>query len=774
MACESLSWKPSHKTHGLRQLKRPTKCELCHVNFGIHASHKTHGLRQLKRPTKCELCHVNFGIHAMHPLYDIEGPEGRQVVENLNGIKNLAWVHTLCANYIGSYCQTRGCVYLCDENGNYGDDFYDTSKKSFSQDENETCVSDNSEKVAGQKKSEGKRKKTAQRDDQDRKKDGQFSTGHHYVISREDPWKKRISDFRALKCLYCGKRDKTKIPVQCVCCEETELEEFRSRHKESSECYLAMHVGCARWIGNPRSKVVRGDDREDPKREHVYFYPGAPSNVALEEDKFCRPVSLCYCPAHAADITKNQPKIRKKRASSPLSLAKSSKVLRQDKSSECVSITDSSISEKGQDNAKIDWNSIIRDDLVNTISRAKSGGGNILDITDERKAFWKEKTLLGKDEFKTLWKSLKEVVHVDLNNTKNVTDKRKDVSESSQMKRILHLKNEGKVFFTSKNYAAAAEKYQETADYCRYCLQQCSSNSGGNSSTQKHLTKTYDNILPPPCALTTPFKMQSKLLRVTCLSNAATCHFKNGQYIRAVIACNDALAKDNENEGSIVNGSTAPAQASNSQDSNTIIKLLYRRGMSHFLLLKLHEAKVDLMTAHALDRDNIVVKKGLKGVRDQIKEEEERKVKGLCRGFFNGTKKVTSATDSCLDVSKTTNKLDQKQTSDVGKMPKITSKQILSPPQLLKNISFKNEEVVKKVIQLIKKEDNEIQTKAIKFRSKTSSISIKPEGIKSEHTAPMTQPHAFVDSIFAVDDREADSDICSFVKLEADHSCDWV
>ena len=83
---------------------------------------------QEKRPTECVLCTYKRGVHAMHPVYDTYGPEGRHLVLPKSGDiahrkeKRLAWVHTLCAQFINAYHSTKSFVYGCDINGDYEDD----------------------------------------------------------------------------------------------------------------------------------------------------------------------------------------------------------------------------------------------------------------------------------------------------------------------------------------------------------------------------------------------------------------------------------------------------------------------------------------------------------------------------------------------------------------------------------------------------------------------------------------------------------------------------
>mmetsp|Transcript_19692 Transcript_19692/g.22668 ORF Transcript_19692/g.22668 Transcript_19692/m.22668 type:complete len:597 (+) Transcript_19692:248-2038(+) len=468
MACESLSWKPSHKTHGLRQLKRPTKCELCHVNFGIHA---------------------------MHPLYDKHGPKGRQVRIIEKGEKKMGWVHTLCALYIGSHHMTAGCVYLCDENGNYGDDD-DTSEESFNDDDDEDYASSAVSVSKGStntkaKSSEGKGKKMTEEDGKGCSKEAEDSdllAGHNFVIAYESPWDRCIDECRTLKCIYCGINDQKAraIPVQCVCGDDLEIAEFRTRHKESSECYLAMHVGCARWMGNTRGA--------EPEHQRVYFYPGPPGNVSNEadeeDDPFSSPVSLCYCPAHAADIIINQPKKLKdllamkklsmretvlkrdisqpraprkgelgyeepvmmnKRTPTSLTLGKHCEEVKQDKRVAIGSAAGSSVGKRADESAQVnatkDWSSVVKNDLLKVINEVITDGGSTKDATNERKKFWKKETQLSKEDFKNLWNTVKEVVKKAFQSTDNdggaqLKDSKPSLTESPKSTDLVQIRNE--------------------------------------------------------------------------------------------------------------------------------------------------------------------------------------------------------------------------------------------------------------------------------------------------------------------------------------------
>lgn len=188
--------------------------------------------REKTRPVECSLCSVDHGIHAMHPLYDTYGEHGRQIVLD-GGSKRKqknAWVHTLCAMYIGSSPPTSGTVYGCDEEGNY-----------------------------------------------DGEEDVSAMNIHHFVICQKvngqhDQWTRVIEEFRNYKpCNVCGEQDQfsLRIPTQCCFNHQNESERFRKKHYKTDgteTCYESFHVGCARW-GHKRDKCSNEYNR-------VFFSPG--------------------------------------------------------------------------------------------------------------------------------------------------------------------------------------------------------------------------------------------------------------------------------------------------------------------------------------------------------------------------------------------------------------------------------------------------------------------------------------------------------------------
>lgn len=221
-----------------------------------------------ERPTGCVLCDVQDGFHALHPLYDSHGPEARQlVISSAGGGKKLAWVHTLCANFICT--QTGGSVYAC-----YGNDgrYEDDSDEEYS-DEEDIDI-------------------------------------RFYAMATEETgqeWAKIISERRkSILCSICGKKDNDgdsmRIAVQCCANDENELIDFKKRHIDRSQCYVGMHVGCSRWKVNP--PIVYGRSCA-----MCYFFDGVDAD---EDGDYAAPIANCYCRLHAEEIILNNPKHRAK------------------------------------------------------------------------------------------------------------------------------------------------------------------------------------------------------------------------------------------------------------------------------------------------------------------------------------------------------------------------------------------------------------------------------------------------------------------------------
>lgn len=225
-------------------------------------------IRVQQRPTECVLCNVHNGIHAMHPLFDTHGPDGRQLVITSAGVndRKLAWVHTLCANFICS--TTGGSVYGC-----YGDDgrYEDDSDEEYSDEGNEVRF---------------------------------YAMATKDLNGKETAWSKIISDYRkSILCSICGKRDNSvnclRIPLQCFANDAKELVDFKRRHEDRSECFVGMHVGCARWGESP--SIVHGK-----KCKMCYFFDGD------DDGTYESPQLACYCRKHAEDIIFNNPKYKQR------------------------------------------------------------------------------------------------------------------------------------------------------------------------------------------------------------------------------------------------------------------------------------------------------------------------------------------------------------------------------------------------------------------------------------------------------------------------------
>jgi PHD-finger len=204
-------------------------------------------VEQKERPSECVLCSVSNGVHAMHPLYDVEGPNGLQLILPSN---TLAWVHTLCANSVCQNRVTRGSVYGCDFTG-CAEDAEDES--------NEDDGSDNSMPLD--------------------------VTTHRYIMCgpKDTVWWHALRESRKLTCISCGKKDNGfRIPIQCTAGDADEYPDFQRHHPYvENGCMQAMHVGCAMW--GPNSGPYR----------RIFFYPGSDTSD---------PVCECYCPRHAMDI----------------------------------------------------------------------------------------------------------------------------------------------------------------------------------------------------------------------------------------------------------------------------------------------------------------------------------------------------------------------------------------------------------------------------------------------------------------------------------------
>lgn len=215
---------------------------------------KTKTILQRERPMECVLCAVNYGpMHAMHPLYNDYGSNGRQLIlpAGHHVPERLGWVHTLCAMSICDNRNTKGCVYGCDENGDY---------------------------------------------------EGEEANGvHRFVMcglvddEKDKDWVRLLKEHRReLKCIICGEHDKSggkdlRVPIQCCAGDDDEYKEFKKFHEKLREpCSQAMHVGCAMW-GTRRSGP--------PMKRRMWFFPGG-----TEDSAFSEPITEMFCDQHAREM----------------------------------------------------------------------------------------------------------------------------------------------------------------------------------------------------------------------------------------------------------------------------------------------------------------------------------------------------------------------------------------------------------------------------------------------------------------------------------------
>lgn len=292
---------------------------------GKKMGQKREWVTQDRRPRECLLCNHDRGIHAIHPLLDTHGPEGRQLCVETSVWRDgrerkerrLAWVHTLCASVINSNPGTSGSVYGCDRDRNY----YDAGEGSEDSNDEEEFADDDDSGGSVEEGEEGakeaangrEREGDSEREDSRAKED---TTTCYYAISNEGIWKQNIKEHRNLKCFQCGKIDKKwMIPVQCTAGDDHELDRWKSRHKKGTECFVGMHVGCARWGGI----APEGSHLEaiDGKRCRLCFF--TPGRYGAEEDddadvsrdsyerEKMQTIVSCYCKAHARDIVLNNP-----------------------------------------------------------------------------------------------------------------------------------------------------------------------------------------------------------------------------------------------------------------------------------------------------------------------------------------------------------------------------------------------------------------------------------------------------------------------------------
>jgi len=211
----------------------------------------------------------------MHLLYDTYGRDGTPVVLPPNKRKGLkervAWVHTLCALFIGD---REKVVFGCKNNGSYlGESEY---KDDGSDDDNITDTN-------GKKRNSSNGKLEVKNKMNLANLNGEelivLDNPHHFVVSSvggdgiEDDWSRaaRVLKEARNKCVICGlgngPRQQT-LAIQCC-------------HNQCTKCF---HVGCARW-GNSSGQY-----------ELILFNPGAFNDLTGDYNPA---TALGYCDMHA-------------------------------------------------------------------------------------------------------------------------------------------------------------------------------------------------------------------------------------------------------------------------------------------------------------------------------------------------------------------------------------------------------------------------------------------------------------------------------------------
>ena len=284
-------------------------------------------IQQNERPSQCSLCSHDKGIHAMHPLLDTHGTDGRQLVvdhsfRDKDGVarkeKRLAWVHTLCAQVICANPRTASSVYGCDKHGNfYGDgeeEYCDDGREEEFEVDNTSSNNNNNNNKSDETNNANNESANDEQEDGDQGDENCLNDLTSFAIATEEGYAQNIQDHRGLKCYICGKKDKTfMIPLQCIAGDQEEHGRWKNRHKRGTECFMGMHVGCARW-GCVESEGSHLEKIGGKLCRQCWFTPGRDDNDDDEgskdshgEDKN-RTVAHCYCKIHARDLVLNNPK----------------------------------------------------------------------------------------------------------------------------------------------------------------------------------------------------------------------------------------------------------------------------------------------------------------------------------------------------------------------------------------------------------------------------------------------------------------------------------
>lgn len=213
-------------------------------------------------------------------------------------------------------------MYGCDKDGSYDGydgNYYGSQGRGDSGEEEE--FNDGEDNGSRKEDDDEKPKKLPNHCDEEggdeEERDGEESSSggvmavSSFAIASQKGWAKNIKDHRELKCFICGKKDKSwKIPIQCIAGDEGEIDRWSSRHKEGTTCYMAMHVGCARW-GCVEPEGSHLETINGKRCRLCYYTPGFDlkdgDDAASYDKEKGKTVACCYCKAHARDIVLNNP-----------------------------------------------------------------------------------------------------------------------------------------------------------------------------------------------------------------------------------------------------------------------------------------------------------------------------------------------------------------------------------------------------------------------------------------------------------------------------------
>ena len=152
------------------------------------------------------------------------------------------------------------------------------------------------------------------------------------------------------------------------------------------------------------------------------------------------------------------------------------------------------------------------------------------------------------------------------------------MSPEERLARAAELKEDGTREFASGNHARAATLYKEAADYV---------DGGGEDDDDEPLPDAELDVY------------------VKCMSNAAMCHARGGDWSEVVACCDRVLGR-------------APGEA------RTNVKVLYRRGHARMQAGDLGAARADLMAAYGIDPPNKDVRRAIQELKTRNAEARRR------------------------------------------------------------------------------------------------------------------------------------------------------